>query len=72
MFTALILMCTIDNYCYTITNETGFYTSETQCKEAIYALINDENFSTMYRYYEEGATYDIVDMRCINWGEKQT
>lgn len=72
MFTALILMCTIDNYCYTITNETGFYTSEKQCEEAIYALISREDFATIYRYYEEGSTYDIVDVRCINWDEKGT
>lgn len=62
-------MCTIDNTCYTITNGNGFYDTELQCKEAIYALVTREDFPTLYMYADD-ITYNVADIRCINWSDK--
>lgn len=66
MFTAIILMCSLDS-CYTITNETGFFTSEIECQQGVYDLLNDKNFSAVYQYLNDGKKYDVLDVRCINW-----
>ena len=67
MFSAIILMCTADMWCYTIINESGFYDSQTECVEAIKQLITDESFDSAYRLYEEGVTFDVYDTRCVEW-----
>jgi hypothetical protein len=70
MFSAIILMCTIDNYCYTITNETGFFESERECKKAIYQLITREDFPQMYMYLNETDVFRFKSARCINWNDE--
>lgn len=67
MFTAIILMCTTDLMCYTITNENGFYDSQLECTAAIRELIADESFDPAYRLYEEGVTFNVYDTRCVEW-----
>jgi hypothetical protein len=70
MFTALILMCSLDELCYTITNENGFFESELECKLAIEDLISSDYFATSYMYFEEGTTYRAVDIKCVKWNGK--
>lgn len=70
MFSAIILMCSLES-CYTITNETGFFLSEQECQEGVYALLHDEHFPTVYQYLSDGKKYDVQDVRCINWDAEQ-
>jgi hypothetical protein len=67
MFTAIVLMCTADLWCYTIVQERGFYTSEKQCITGINELLNSEEFDPMYRFFEEGYTFDVYSSECVEW-----
>ncbi len=69
MFTAIILMCSVELDCYTITNTTGYFETFAQCKGEIDALINDENFPATYMYAEGEPVYSVYDTRCINWND---
>lgn len=68
MFTAIILMCSIEKMCYTITNDTGFFKSESECKAAIYELTSRPDFATVYQNSGDRFRYDVVDIRCVDWG----
>lgn len=72
MFTAIILMCTLEGMCYTITNEVGFFESESECNGAISDLTSRPDFPTVYQYQDDRFKYNIVDTRCVNWDEKKT
>lgn len=72
MFTAIILMCTMGNDCYTITNQYGFYQTEMECKNAIKELILSPNFAIEYMNAADGVVFNVKDARCINWDGKQT
>lgn len=67
MFTAIVLMCTADMWCYTIVQERGFYASEKQCRAAIAELLDSKDFDAAYRLYEEGYTFDVYSSDCIEW-----
>ena len=67
MFTAIVLMCTTDMWCYTIVQEQGFYDSEKQCIAAIEELITNEQFDPVYRFFEEGQQFDVYSSDCIEW-----
>ena len=70
MYTAIILMCTTDMWCYPITYQDGFLKSREECEQAIVDLVNHENFDIAFRFFEEGKTYNLESSRCINWEEK--
>ena len=72
MFTAIILMCTLDMTCYTITNEVGFFKSESECNGAIADLTSRPDFAMIYQNQDDGFKYNIVDTRCVNWSDKKT
>ena len=66
-------MCSADLSCYTITNETGFYETEKQCRAGIYELITRPDFPALYMYLDENLPpYKITGVKCINWDEKAT
>lgn len=67
MFTAVVLMCTIDMACYTIVNENGFFASDRECRLAIKELISSEEFDPIYRRFEAGSLYNVYSVECINW-----
>lgn len=71
MFSAIVLMCTTDMWCYTITNESGFYDSEKQCVAAIQELLTNDMFDQTYRFYEDGHVFDVYDTRCVEWKVSQ-
>lgn len=70
MYTAIILMCTADMWCYNLVYEAGFYQSRKECEAGIQELIRSEDFDPLYRFYEEGQTYNVYNTVCINWEEK--
>jgi hypothetical protein len=67
MFTAIVLMCTTDMWCYTITNESGFYDSQEQCTAAVQELLTSEQFTPVYRMHEQGVVFDVYSTRCVEW-----
>lgn len=70
MYTAIILMCTADMWCYNLVYENGFLENRQQCEEAIQLLIRSEDFDVSYRLYEEGQVFNVYNTLCINWKEK--
>ena len=63
-------MCTLDNQCYTITNENGFFPSEEKCYQSINEFISTDNFAALYQNFDDALKYNVVDKRCINWKEQ--
>jgi len=53
MYTAIILMCTTDMWCYNLVYENAFLQSRQECEAAIQELIRSEDFDPLYRLYEE-------------------
>ena len=70
MYTAIILMCTADMWCYNIVYEGDFLQSRQDCEAAIQEIVRSEDFDPLYRLYEEGVTYNVHNTKCINWEEK--
>lgn len=70
MYTAIILMCTADMWCYNLVYENGFFDTRDECERAIQMLVKSEDFDPTYRLYEEGQVYDVYNTFCINWKEK--
>ena len=70
MYTAIILMCTADMWCYNLVYENAFLQSHQECEAAIQELIRSEDFDPIYRFYEQGVTYNVHNSTCINWEEK--
>lgn len=69
MFTAIILMCTLNGQCYTITNTTGFYENEPKCQESVYQLLQRPDFPALFENVAN-QHYMVTDVRCINWDDK--
>lgn len=70
MYTAIILMCTTDMWCYNLVYENDFLRSREECEMVIQELITSKDFDPLYRFYEEGQTYNVHNTVCINWEEK--
>lgn len=68
MFTAIILMCSVDT-CYTITNQSYFYETVDECQQDIVDFMASPDFDPAFRFFEEGRTYNAVSTRCVSWGE---
>lgn len=69
MYSALILMCTLGQDCYTITNDNLFET-EYRCKQAIHEFTATEYFEPVYMRFKENTMYYIVDTKCVSWTAK--
>lgn len=68
MFTAIILMCSVDT-CYTIINQSYFFKTPQECQQAIADFISGPDFDPAYRFFEEGRTYNVMSTRCVSWDE---
>lgn len=67
MYTAVVLMCTIDMWCYNLVYENGFFRTREECESSIQELVKSEDFDPLYRFFEEGVTYNVYNTVCINW-----
>ncbi len=70
MYTAMILMCTAEMWCYPIVYESDFLETRKQCEAEISRLIESDEFDAVYRFHEQGLTYNVYNTVCINWEEK--
>jgi len=50
--------------------ENGFFQSRGECEAAIEEVIKSPDFDAVYRFYEQGKTYNVQNTTCINWDEK--
>lgn len=71
MVTAIILMCTMDLECYSVVNDYGFFSSIEECRQSVKEFINSEEFDPGYRFFVPGKTFNVYDVRCINWKDTE-
>lgn len=70
MFTALVLMCTVDGVCYTLADSGYVYPTEQECHESIVDFVNDPLFPSLYMNFGEGEVYHVEDVACHRWNQK--
>lgn len=69
IYSALILLCTASEDCYTIHNEALFKTQES-CKQAIHSFVTADYFDPAYLRFDENKLYYVIDTKCISWPTK--
>lgn len=66
MYSALVLLCTLDFECYYIAHENLFDTYDS-CEQAIYDFVMSDYFEPMYLRFDEDTLYYLTGTKCISW-----